>query len=60
MDSIKQSSFQNIQGELDSPMESVETLGGHVRNHQTQQALSLHQVDMEASVMEVSWRFKHK
>ncbi|XP_029971014.1 uncharacterized protein LOC115405549 [Salarias fasciatus] len=50
MDSIKQTSFQNLQGELDSHMED---LGGQVRAHQSQQALSLHKVDMEASVMEV-------
>lgn len=51
MDSIKQTSFQNLQGELDSRME---TLSGRVRAHQAQQALSLHKVDMEATVMEVS------
>ncbi|KAM4552568.1 uncharacterized protein PAE49_015979 [Odontesthes bonariensis] len=50
MDSIKQTSFQNLQGDLDSHME---TLSGHVGAHQTQQALSLHKVDVEASVMEV-------
>lgn len=50
MDGIKQTSFQNHQGELDSHME---TLSGQVRAHQAQQALSLHKVDMEASVMEV-------
>ncbi|XP_037642167.1 uncharacterized protein si:ch211-252f13.5 [Sebastes umbrosus] len=50
MDSIKQTSLQNIQGELDSHME---TMSGQVRAHQAQQALSLHKVDMEASVMEV-------
>ncbi|CAN9503074.1 unnamed protein product [Ophioblennius macclurei] len=50
MDGIKQTSFQNLQGELDSHMES---LGGQVRAHQSQQAMSLHKVDMEASVMEV-------
>ncbi|XP_023154019.2 uncharacterized protein si:ch211-252f13.5 [Amphiprion ocellaris] len=50
MDSIKQTSFQNLQGELDSHME---TLSGQVRAHQAQQALSLHKVDMEASIMEV-------
>lgn len=53
MDGIKQTSFQNLQGELDSHME---TLSGQVRTHQAQQALSLHKVDMEASVMEVSFR----
>lgn len=50
-DTIKQTSFQNLQGELDSHMEA---LNGKVRAHQAQQALSLHKVDMEASVMEVS------
>lgn len=53
MESIKQTSFQNLQGELDSHMEA---LSGQVRAHQAQQALSLHKVDMEASVMEVSCR----
>ncbi|XP_044225400.1 uncharacterized protein si:ch211-252f13.5 [Thunnus albacares] len=50
MDGIKQTSFPNLQGELDSHME---TLNGQVRAHQAQQALSLHKVDMEASIMEV-------
>ncbi|CAG5897079.1 unnamed protein product, partial [Menidia menidia] len=50
MDGIKQTSFQNLQGELDSHMEA---LSGQVRAHRTQQALSLHKVDVEASVMEV-------
>ncbi|MED6275275.1 hypothetical protein CHARACLAT_024924 [Characodon lateralis] len=50
MDTIKQTSFQSLQEELDSHME---TLSGQVRGHRTQQALSLHKVDMEASVMEV-------
>ncbi|KAM3603838.1 uncharacterized protein V6R79_002865 [Siganus canaliculatus] len=51
MDSFKQTSFPNLQGELDSHMD---TLSGQVRaQHQAQQALSLHKVDMEASVMEV-------
>ncbi|KAL7387310.1 hypothetical protein ABVT39_021755 [Epinephelus coioides] len=50
MDSIKQTSFPNLQTELDSRMESM---SGQVRAHQAQQALSLHKVDMEASVMEV-------
>ena len=54
MDSIKQTAFQNLQGELDS---HVETMSGQVRAHQAQQALSLHKVDMEASVMEVSCTF---
>ncbi len=57
MESIKQTSFQNLQGELDSRMEA---LNGQVRAHQAQQALSLHKVDMEASVMEVSCRLNHK
>lgn len=52
MDSVKQISLQNVQGELDSHME---TLSVQVRAHQAQQALSLHKVDMEASVMEVSY-----
>lgn len=51
MDGIKQTSFPNLQGDLDSHME---TLNGQVRAHQAQQALSLHKVDMEASVMEVN------
>ncbi|XP_012723784.2 uncharacterized protein si:ch211-252f13.5 [Fundulus heteroclitus] len=50
MDTIKQTSFQNLQEELDG---HLETLSGQVRAHRTQQALSLHKVDMEASVMEV-------
>ncbi|XP_023190700.1 uncharacterized protein LOC111608802 [Xiphophorus maculatus] len=50
MDTVKQTSFQNLQEELDSHME---TLSGHVRPHRTQQAMSLHKMDMEASVMEV-------
>lgn len=54
MDSIKQTSFQGLQGELDSHMD---TLSGQVRTHQAQQALSLHKVDMEASVMEVSCKW---
>lgn len=57
MDSIKQTSFQNLQGELDSRME---TLSGQVRAHQAQQALSLHKVDMEATVMEVSLKLNYK
>ncbi|XP_058500958.1 uncharacterized protein si:ch211-252f13.5 [Solea solea] len=47
MDSMKQTSFQNLQGDVDS---HTETLSGQVR---AQQALSLHKVDMDASVMEV-------
>ncbi|XP_029381084.1 uncharacterized protein LOC115057962 [Echeneis naucrates] len=50
MDGIKQTSLQNLQGELGGHME---TLSGQVRAHQAQQALSLHKVDMEASVLEV-------
>ncbi|CAJ1071664.1 uncharacterized protein si:ch211-252f13.5 [Xyrichtys novacula] len=50
MDGIKQTSFQNLQGDLGSHME---TLSGQVRAHRAQQALSLHKVDMDASVMEV-------
>lgn len=50
-DTIKQTSFQNLQGELDS---HIDALSEKVRGHQAQQALSLHKVDMEASVMEVS------
>ncbi|XP_035489440.2 uncharacterized protein si:ch211-252f13.5 [Scophthalmus maximus] len=50
MDSIKQTSFQSLQGDLDT---HAETLSGQVRSHQAQQALSLHKVDMDASVMEV-------
>lgn len=53
MDSIKQTSFQSLQGDLDT---HAETLSGQVRSHQAQQALSLHKVDMDASVMEVSCR----
>lgn len=50
MDTMKQTSFQNMQGEADT----VESMGGQFRAQQAQQALSLHKVDMEASVMEVS------
>lgn len=57
MESIKRTSFQNLQGELDSHME---TLSGKVRAQQAQQALSLHKVDMEASVMEVSCRLNRE
>lgn len=57
MDSIKQASFQNLQEELDSHMD---TMTGHIRSHQTQQALSLNKVDMEASVMEVRVSFLRK
>lgn len=57
MDSIKHTSFQNLQGELDSHME---TMSGQVRAHQAQQALSLHKVDMEASVVEVSCKLNQE
>ncbi|XP_015233492.1 PREDICTED: uncharacterized protein LOC107086807 [Cyprinodon variegatus] len=50
MDTIKQTSFQNLQEELDR---HTEALSGQVRVHQRQQALSLQKVDMQASVMEV-------
>lgn len=51
IDSIKHTSLPNIQGDLNNHME---TLGGQLRAHQAQQALSLHKVDMDANVMEVS------
>lgn len=60
MDSIKQTSFQSVHGDLESHVETMDTLNGHVRAHQTQQALSLHKVDMEASVMEVSCSLEQK
>ncbi|KAM6989340.1 uncharacterized protein LKV04_009027 [Tautogolabrus adspersus] len=50
MDGIKQTSFQNLQGELDT---HIESMSRQVRPHQAQQALSLRKVDMDASVMEV-------
>ncbi|KAK2822034.1 hypothetical protein Q5P01_022099 [Channa striata] len=50
MDAIKQTSLQNLQRELDTHME---TLSGQIRSHQAQQALSLHKVDVDASVVEV-------
>lgn len=50
MENMKQTSLQNLQVKLDSHMEA---LNEQVRAHQAQQALSLHKVDMEASVMEV-------
>ncbi|XP_078790892.1 uncharacterized protein LOC105356179 isoform X2 [Oryzias latipes] len=46
MDSMKHTSVQHL---LDS---HLETLSGQMRSHQTQQAMSLHKVDMEASVVE--------
>lgn len=51
LETIKQTSFQNIQGDLGG---QVETLGGRDAAGKAQQALTLHKVDMEASVMEVS------
>lgn len=51
IDSIKHTSLQNFQGDLHNHMES---LGGQLRAHQAQQALSLHKVNMDANVMEVS------
>lgn len=51
METIKQTSFQNIQGDLGGHMETLSVKDGAVK---AQQALTLHKVDMEASVMEVS------
>lgn len=56
MDTMKQTSFQNMQGEPDT----VESMSGKFRAQQAQQALSLHKVDMEASVMEVSCGEDHE
>ncbi|XP_019733411.1 uncharacterized protein LOC109520550 isoform X2 [Hippocampus comes] len=50
LDTVKQMSMQNLQEELDSQREVSSEPGGP---HGLQQALSLHKVDMEASVMEV-------
>ncbi|XP_061924793.1 uncharacterized protein LOC133664301 [Entelurus aequoreus] len=50
LDTIKQMSMQNLQEELDTRVEALNEPSGP---HQAQQALSLHKVDMEASVMEV-------
>ncbi|XP_049603032.1 uncharacterized protein [Syngnathus scovelli] len=50
LDTIKQMSMQNLQEELDSHREILSEPSGP---HRVQQALSLHKVDMEASVMEV-------
>ncbi|XP_077390858.1 uncharacterized protein LOC144027078 [Festucalex cinctus] len=47
LDTIKQMSMQNLQEELDSHKDVLS------EPHQVQQTLSLHKVDMEASVMEV-------
>lgn len=51
METIKQTSFQNIQGDLGG---HTDTLGVKDAAGKAQQALTLHKVDMEASVMEVS------
>ncbi|XP_072297191.1 uncharacterized protein [Eucyclogobius newberryi] len=51
MDSIKHTPLQNFQGDLSNPLE---TMGGQFTAHQAQQALSLHKVNMDANVMEVS------
>lgn len=53
METIKQTSFQNIQGDLGGHMETLSVKDGAGK---AQQALALHKVDMEASVMEVSLR----
>lgn len=53
METIKQTSFQNIQGDLGGHMETLSVKDGGAK---AQQALTLHKVDMEASVMEVSLR----
>ncbi|XP_077412448.1 uncharacterized protein LOC144043081 [Vanacampus margaritifer] len=50
LDTIKQMSMQNLQEELDSHREVLSEPSGP---HRVQQAISLHKVDMEASVMEV-------
>lgn len=51
METIKQTSFQNIQGDLGGHVETPSVRDGAGN---AQQALALHKVDMEASVMEVS------
>lgn len=53
METIKQTSFQNIQGDLGGQVETLSLKDGAGL---AQQALTLHKVDMEASVMEVSRR----
>lgn len=53
METIKQTSFQNIQGDLGGHMEMLSMKDGAGK---AQPALTLHKVDMEASVMEVSLR----
>nr|XP_057922767.1 uncharacterized protein si:ch211-252f13.5 isoform X2 [Doryrhamphus excisus] len=50
LDTIKQMSMQNLQEELDTRLDALSEPSGP---HRAQQALSLHKVDMEASVMEV-------
>uniref|UniRef100_H3CR24 Si:ch211-252f13.5 n=1 Tax=Tetraodon nigroviridis TaxID=99883 RepID=H3CR24_TETNG len=49
METIKQTSFQNIQGDLGGHVETPSVRDGAGN---AQQALALHKVDMEASVME--------
>lgn len=51
LETIKQTSFQNIQGDLGGQVETLSVRDGAGK---AQQALTLHKVDMEASVMEVS------
>lgn len=53
METIKQTAFQNIQGDLGGHMDTLSVKDGAGK---AQQALTLHKVDMEASVMEVSSR----
>lgn len=53
METIKQTSFQNIQGDLGGHVDALSPKDGPGK---AQQALTLHKVDMEASVMEVSSR----
>lgn len=53
METIKQTSFPNIQGDLGGRMEALSVKDGAGK---ARQALTLHKVDMEASVMEVSLR----
>ncbi|KAJ3594347.1 hypothetical protein NHX12_003654 [Muraenolepis orangiensis] len=52
LENIKQTSLQDLQGELDSRVETRRE-AGQVRAHHTQQAFGVHKVDMEARVMEV-------
>lgn len=51
METIKQTAFQNIQGDLGGHTDTLSVKDGAGK---AQQALTLHKVDMEASVMEVS------